>query len=301
MPLFLARAVRHYLLSVQFFSRIPINGRLADWVGFSPAMLRASAAHFPGVGVLIGLLLTGFALGLSWLLPSGPMAPLVLSALVCTASLWLTGAFHEDGLADVADGLGGSFDRDRALLIMKDSRVGAYGAIAVAMALLLRVVLLAQLVSLATAGQMNSLGNLGGFVWVPVFFLSQVSSRAWPLLTIRMLPHVGDAAGSKSKPLADQISVPSLLVAGLWYFLAVSVAVAVSIAMTSLPFRHVGLKSLLCVIAAGVLANAGVWWLLMRWFRSRLRGFTGDCLGATQMAGELAFYLGSAVLMGCLP
>ena len=53
-------ALRHFLLALQFFTRIPVTGRLADWVGFSPAMLRASAAYFPAVGVVIGLI--GFAL-----------------------------------------------------------------------------------------------------------------------------------------------------------------------------------------------------------------------------------------------
>jgi adenosylcobinamide-GDP ribazoletransferase len=110
MPQFL----RHYLLAIQFFTRIPVTGRLGDWVGFSPAMLRASAAHFPGVGWLVGGGVAGFtALG-----------------------VLMTGAFHEDGLADVADGLGGSQDRERALTIMKDSRVGAFGAIAVVLVLM---------------------------------------------------------------------------------------------------------------------------------------------------------------------
>ena len=129
--MFLTRFVRHYLLSLQFFTRIPVTGRLADWVGFSPAMLRDSAGHFPGVGWLVG----GLLAGLSWLLlaflPDSMMTPLVVAALGTAAGVLLTGAFHEDGLADVADGLGGSLDRERALIIMKDSRVGAFGAIAV--------------------------------------------------------------------------------------------------------------------------------------------------------------------------
>ena len=56
MPYFLSQFIRHFLLAVQFFTRVPVTGRLADWVGFSPAMLRASAAHFPGVGWLVGTL-----------------------------------------------------------------------------------------------------------------------------------------------------------------------------------------------------------------------------------------------------
>ena len=284
-----AIALRHYLLSLQFFSRVPVTGALAQWVGYSPAMLRASAAHFPGVGFLIGALLTAIAFALSRFLPSTPMAPLVTAAVVCVASLLLTGAFHEDGLADVADGLGGTHERDRALTIMKDSRVGAFGAIAVAMALLLRVVLIAQLLS------------VGVFFCLPVLFMAQVSSRSWPLWTIRILAHVGDAAGSKSKPLADQITAASLAVAALWFSLAVCVALwVVPVATGGGASTGHFAAQLPWAIAVGTLANAAVWWLLLRWFRRRLQGFTGDCLGATQIAGEMAFYLGSALLIGVL-
>ncbi len=116
--------VRHYLLSLQFFTRIPVTGRLAEWVGYSPAMLRASAGHFPGVGVLVGALVAACTAVLLVALPPGPFAPLVAAVLGTVFSVMLTGAFHEDGLADIADGLGGSSERNRALEIMKDSRVG---------------------------------------------------------------------------------------------------------------------------------------------------------------------------------
>ena len=109
--MFLTRFVRHYLLSLQFFTRIPVTGRLAEWVGFSPAMLRASAGHFPGVGWLVGGLLAGLSWLLLILLPDSVMTPLVVAAFGTAAGVLLTGAFHEDGLADVADGLGGSLDR----------------------------------------------------------------------------------------------------------------------------------------------------------------------------------------------
>ena len=130
----MTRFLRHYLLALQFFTRIPVTGRLAQWVGYSSAMLRASAGHFPGVGWLVGGLVAAFTALLLAGLPSAGFSPLV--AAVWGTAFWvlITGAFHEDGLADVADGLGGSQDRDRALSIMKDSRVGAFGAIAVLLA-----------------------------------------------------------------------------------------------------------------------------------------------------------------------
>jgi adenosylcobinamide-GDP ribazoletransferase len=260
--------VRHYLLAVQFFTRIPVTGKLAQWVGYSPAMLRASAAHFPGVGWLVGALVAGLSAALFVLLPGGPMAPLVVAALGTVASVLLTGAFHEDGLADVADGLGGSAERGRVLEIMKDSRVGAFGALALVLAVLSKVALLALIGAVDPAAM----------VWG--LFAAHVVSRSFPLLLIRAMVHVGDDAGSKSKPLADRISLASLLVAAAWLAAALLLVVVYGEG----------------VVLAPALACATLAWLWMwRWFHRRLQGFTGDCLGATQQVCEVAFYFGLAL------
>ena len=202
------QALRHYLLAVQFFTRIPVTGRLAAWVGYSPAMLRASAAHFPGVGWLAATLSCAvFALLHQGLGAQQPLASLVAAVLCTVATVLMTGGFHEDGLADVADGLGGSYDRERALDIMKDSRIGAFGAMALVLALLAKVSLLALLGAHSLGAALAALA--GG----------HVLSRLWPLFIVRWLPHVGDTARSKSKPLADQISRGALAAAVLWCFL----------------------------------------------------------------------------------
>ena len=282
-------ALRHFLLALQFFTRIPVTGRLADWVGFSPAMLRASAAYFPAVGVVIGGLVVALSATLMYYLPTA-YAPLVAAALGTAWSVWLTGAFHEDGLADVADGLGGSYDRERALIIMKDSRVGAFGAIAVVLALLSKVALLALL------------GAVGTLWMCFALMAGHVVSRTWPLLIIRWLPHVGDDAGSKSKPLADQISLASLILALLWC--ATTLALISWVAASVLSGTDVQtlttaqVLSVLKVLACGGLASALIFVYLLRLFERRLQGFTGDCLGTTQQLCEIAFYLGCALALG---
>lgn len=280
----LSRFVRHYLLALQFFTRIPVTGRLADWVGFSTAMLRASAGHFPGVGWLIGILLALFSGVLFLLLPPSPYAPLVVATLGTALGVMLTGAFHEDGLADVADGLGGSLDRERALIIMKDSRVGAFGAIAVVLALLTKVCLLALL------------GSLSAPLMCLALFLGHVVSRTWPLLLIRAMPHVGDDAGSKSKPLADQISLGALLTAFVWCFGALALALCGQDA-TELVVVDEALLSLTQPVMVAVLVSLTAAFFMGRWFWRRLQGFTGDCLGATQQVSEIAFYLGLALAL----
>lgn len=282
-------ALRHFLLALQFFTRIPVTGRLADWVGFSQSMLRASAAYFPAVGVVVGGLVVLLTAALMHYLPAS-YAPLVAAALGTAWSVWLTGAFHEDGLADVADGLGGSYDRERALIIMKDSRVGAFGAIAVVLALLSKVALLALL------------GAVGTLWMCFALMAGHVISRTWPLLIIRWLPHVGDEAGSKSKPLADQISTNSLAVALLWCAgaLALSACIAAAVLYGSDPQTLVTVQMLpvLKVLVYGGLASMLAFVYLLRLFARRLQGFTGDCLGTTQQLCEIAFYLGCALALG---
>lgn len=268
---FLIQFIRHYLLAVQFFTRIPVTGKLAEWVGFSPAMLRASAAHFPGVGWLVGATSAAVLWGLVWALPEAPAASWVAAVLCTVFGIMLTGAFHEDGLADTADGLGGSLDRERALDIMKDSRVGTYGALALVLIVLLKVGLLAMLLQLATLPEA-----------AVAVFGAHVVSRFTPLFIIRSLPHVGDTQQSKSKPLADQIGNGSLLAATVWAGLAFGLLYMLAPGM---PWW------------AGVLGAVVALGYVLNLLKRRLAGFTGDGLGATQQLCEVAFYLGLIVAL----
>lgn len=268
-----AAFARHYLLAVQFFTRLPVTGALADWVGYSPERLRASAAHFPGVGWLVGLAAcAAFAL-FAFALPATPFTPFVAAVAATACTVLLTGAFHEDGLADLADGLGGSLDRERALEIMKDSRIGAFGAIALVLALLAKIGLLSVLACAAPASVFAAL------------LAAHVMSRFWPLLIVRTLPYVADLAGSKSKPLADRITGQALFAAAAWCIVPLAIAALVQ-----------GLPFLLSALAASGIAFV----LMHRWLARGLHGFTGDALGATQQVCELAFYLGAAFALGAL-
>ena len=272
--------VRSYLLAVQFFTRIPITGKLAHWTGFSPQALKNSAAHFPGVGVLVGVVGAGVFCGVLALLPDAVFSPLIAAALSTVVTVLLTGGFHEDGLADVADGLGGSYDRERALDIMKDSRVGAFGAMALVLALLSKVALLALLGSLEGAPTAWENAPFTGWYAAGALLAGHTVSRTLPLLLVRWLPHVGDTAASKSKPLADHITLGRLLLAFLWCFSALVTV-----------FTAFDASNLIAACSFSMLAL--LW--MGRLFSRRIQGFTGDCLGATQQVCEIAFYLGLAV------
>jgi adenosylcobinamide-GDP ribazoletransferase len=262
--------LRHWLLALQYFTRIPVTGSVAQWAGYTPERLRASAAHFPGIGFVVGTAAVAVYALVFLALPASSFAPLAAAAFSTVATVLLTGGLHEDGLADLADGLGGSYDRERALEIMKDSRVGAFGAMALALALLCKVSLLAVL------------GSAGLPAVCAAILGAHVASRALPLVLIRALPHVGDTPSSKSKPLADRISGPALLAGFAWLACA-----------AALEWRLYSALFFLAGTAAACMALLLMWRLLRR----RLQGFTGDGLGATQQVCEIAFYLGFAAAL----
>lgn len=265
------RFARHFLLALQFFTRLPVTGRLAKWVGYSPGMLRASAAHFPGVGWVVGGITSAVLMGALMVLPALPAAAWVAVVLSTAVGVLLTGAFHEDGLADTADGLGGGLTQERILEIMKDSRIGAYGAIALMLALLAKVCLLTLLV------QMEGSWAAAGL------FAGHVVSRLMPLFLIRTMVHVGDTQQSKSKPLAERINTSAVGVGLLWW----GGAMALSLLWLPVP----------ALFAGSIVAMCGAGWMAWR-LQCRLQGFTGDGLGATQQLAELGFYLGLALAFG---
>ena len=162
-------------------------------------------------------------------------------------------------------------DRDRALEIMKDSRIGAFGAMALVLALVTKIALLAALT------------DLDRWQIATLIVASHVVSRALPMGIVALLPHVGDAAGSKSKPLADRVSALALCSNVLWCFLLLPGIFSVDIAI-----------EFIAGLGLGLLVWAIMWWRLAR----RLQGFTGDALGATQQVCEIGFLLGVLLVIG---
>ncbi len=245
--------LRLALLALQFLTRVPVPA----WVGYRDDWLHQSARHFTLVGLLVGAVAALVLLGSSMLWP-WPVA--VLLSMVAT--LVLTGAFHEDGLADTFDALGGAVSRDKALLIMKDSRLGTYGTVALVMLLALKAAALIALGAQAAAA----------------LLLAHSVSRALPVALIRRLPYAGDAEAAKAKPLATQVSLGGVAVAMLWVLLVAGAVIGA---------RQLSASAVL----ASLIAAAVVALLVARWLRRRLGGFTGDTLGATQQLGEVAIYL----------
>ncbi|KMK67341.1 adenosylcobinamide-GDP ribazoletransferase [Puniceibacterium sp. IMCC21224] len=242
-----------WLLAVQFLTRIPVPRD----VPFSDDLLIRATKYYPLVGVLVGgiggLVLWGASLALS------PAAAVLLSV---ATTLLLTGAFHEDGLADAADGLGGGLTRERSLEIMRDSRIGTYGAVTLGVTLALKVALLASLEG-ATAG------------WVLV--AGHALGRMAAVHVIATTPYARDR-GAK-------FVAPTVTPDGYRVALATALMVLLGLVMVAGPGLAL-LAAVLCVLLAQAFR-----WIFVR----KLGGYTGDCLGGTQQLGELGIYLAAAL------
>ncbi|CAM3942918.1 Cobalamin synthase [Vibrio aerogenes CECT 7868] len=238
-----------FWLSLSFFSRIPVPRSTP----YSEVRMNQSSRYFSAVGLCIGAL----CLVIFWLMARVVPEDIAVFCMMCF-SLMLTGAFHEDGLADMADGIGGGMTVEKRLNIMKDSRIGTYGTASLMMALLGKYLLLTHLAASA--------------VFVPVVLLGHSLSRVLAGSVIFDTPYVTDLNQSKSKPLASEQATKELVI----------LSVIGLIPVIFLPF---GLSVILIVLCLGLRS------LFRRWLISRLGGFTGDTLGGIQQCFELFIYL----------
>lgn len=269
--------LRLFFTALQFFTRLPVPA----WVGYQPEWMHQSARYYPLVGAVVGTLASAVLLAASLWWP-----PLVAVMLSMVASVWITGAFHEDGWADTCDALGGHVSRERALVIMKDSRIGSYGSVG----LILMLGLKAAVLSALLGPQLHELNQaqlshvhqvLLGWT-VMALWWCHVSSRLVPVWLIRLLPYAGDIEHAKAKPMSTQVSW-----AGTWA--ATLVWALLSLALMAW-IVHVGwpLATLLRALAwaTGAMLLSLLW--CRRWMGARLGGYTGDTLGASQQISELA-------------
>ena len=238
-------------IAVAFFTRIPVPAS----VEFSQASLNRASRYFPAVGWLIGAL-CATALWLLMLVFPQDVAVLISIAI----SLLLTGCFHEDGLADTCDGLGGGWTREQKLSIMKDSRIGTYGAAALWVSLMLKFVVLSQLINPVLA-----------------LLVAHPLSRIIPTVFIAAMSYVSDVDTSKAKPLAESGS-------------GADTAIAIITGLIALMFINNPF-----IILFVLLVLAGVAYIFLK---RQIGGFTGDTLGAVQQVGELAIYLSLLAMSG---
>ena len=247
-----------------FMTRVPV-GR---WIAHDLSDLPRSAAWFPLVGTTVGAVGAGvFLLGHQW------WSPLVAALLSTAATVRITGAFHEDALADSLDGFGGGWTTEQVLTIMKDSRVGSYALVGMILALVLKCVLLADLGVQRAAMALLTAHTLG---------------RCASVWLIAALPYVRpEASGerpSAGRPFVDGVHRGRIFTAAL---------TAIGVAVICL-----GIAGLIAITVALLLTVVSG-----RYFRRRIGGITGDALGAVNQLVELGVYLmlAAAPVRGWLP
>ena len=244
----LRNEIEYFFGAVRFFTRLPVPA----WVGHSSAALERSSRYFPAVGLVVGAIAAVvFAVtSLLW-----PKTLAVLASMATT--LYVTGAFHEDGWSDMVDGFGGGWGKTRILEIMKDSRIGSFGAVALVIMLLTKFCALVEI----------------DLTLVPLALIcGHAVSRLCATTLLHTLEYVRDEG--KAKPLATGIGRGGLAFAALTALLPLLLLPSPASALLGVLFA----------------ALATLW--LARLFKRQIGGYTGDCLGATQQFAEVAFYGG---------
>lgn len=245
------RPFAEFLVALRFLTRLPVPFvRTLD-----PPRLAASMAMFPVAGAVVGALV-GASLVLCNLLG---LPDFFCAAFALAMGALVTGALHEDGLADVADGFGGGRTREQRLEIMRDSRIGAYGAMALVFVLLARAALLASLLDLTPSGTIILIAAAGAF------------SRALVVdLVWATRPARNDGLSVQAGRPSRNTALLALAIGGLGAWAAAAYVLAPA-------------ASVVALIAAGV-TLAAVRALAMR----KIGGQTGDVCGAAQILAETA-------------
>lgn len=251
----MAREVRSFLLAIQFMTRLPVpaSGHLdVDW-------LERAAKYFPFAGAVVG------AIAGSVFIASAVFFPQPLpNTFALIAAVLVTGALHEDGLADTFDGLYGGSSASRRLEIMKDSSIGTYGALA-----LLGIFAL----------KFSGLSALDAVTGACVLIGAHATGRSAAVIAMAQLPYAGDPAAAKIAPSSTPVTALEAAIAS---------GFALLIAVSFLPFSAAIAGSVAALAAAGLMALIA---------RRRIGGYTGDILGAIEQVAEAAFICAAAAII----
>ncbi|MEL7585749.1 MAG: adenosylcobinamide-GDP ribazoletransferase [Prolixibacteraceae bacterium] len=242
------KQINWLLTAVMFYTRIPVPRSLE----FSNDNLNRATRYFTLIGWLVGGIGAAFFYGLSFVLPTE--LAIFLSMM---ATIFLTGAFHEDGFADFCDGFGGGYTREKIFSIMKDSRIGTYGTAGLIGMLGTKFLALQALPTL-----MLPLILIGGHAF----------SRLMPVMIIFTSRYSREDELSKSKPIGKKGKNSDLIIASVFGLLPAAV----------LSWRLISVVVPLALF---------VTWMFKKYIESRIGGYTGDCLGALQQIIEVLFYL----------
>lgn len=253
--------LRLFLTAVLFYTRIPCPA----WVGHGTEQMRQSRKYFPMIGGLVGAIILAVYFSSTLVFPRNISLILSMAAGIIT-----TGAFHEDGFADVCDGFGGGWTREQILTIMKDSRVGTFGVVGIGLLLSLKYMILLEISTLSQS-----------LIW-SALLSGQVISRLLASMAAETQVYVRDEASSKAGAASSSRIGWAGLIPGIVF--------------TILIFCFLPSYWLILAVLPTYLTK-----ILMSWFFNKwIGGYTGDCLGAIQQVSEVVFYLGLYAIWICL-
>ncbi|MCF6242709.1 MAG: adenosylcobinamide-GDP ribazoletransferase [Bacteroidales bacterium] len=242
------KELKIFFTAVMFYTRIPVPAK----TGYSPENLNKATRYFPLIGYIVG------GVGALTFLLSNTIFSINISVLASLiVQILLTGAFHEDALSDFCDGFGGGYTKEKILTIMKDSRIGTYGAVALVMLLMSKFVLIRSF----TPGKIPF-----------IIITAHVISRLNTVFLIFTSKYVAEPDKSKSKPVGQKTSVKTLII-------------AILIGIT--PLFFVSLLQLAVIVFVEFLVLV----YLRHYIHRHIGGYTGDVLGALQQFSEIALYL----------
>ncbi len=242
-----------FLTAIMFFTRIPCP----KWVNHDAEFLRQSSKYFSLVGIMVGSIGALVFYGATFIFSTE-----IALLLSMVSTIYITGAFHEDGFADVCDGLGGGWTKEKILMIMKDSRLGTYGVIGLVLILATKFTALREIPS----------------YYIPLALISGHSASRFIATTlIYTHPYIRDTEDSKAKPSAKNISLGMLSISAFFGILPLFFFKTALVFVILIP----------CYLAKMYLGAK---------FKKWLGGQTGDCAGAVQQLSEVIFYLSFPVL-----
>lgn len=244
--------------SLGFLSRIPVP---SSWFIGDDGKLSTTCRAFPIASAIMTLPAIIILIGSNIL----ALPPLLAAVLSVSALIIVSGALHEDGMADVADGFFGSSDKDRRLAIMKDSRIGTYGALAIIISFSIRTIAIAAILQASVTG-----------ATLAIIAASAISRGA-------LVWHWSQLESARKGGTADKVGAPTA--DALTFALISSVIIAVSCSIGAKGFIPT-ILALCCAVSAS--------FAFRKLTKEKIGGHTGDSLGASAVIAEAAFLIGLA-------
>lgn len=254
-----------FFTALCFYTRIPCPRSFQQ---HNQNLLNEAIKYFPLIGWIVGFVAGVIFFAFNSLF--GLSLGLLFSMLT---SIFLTGAFHEDGLADVCDGFGGGWTKEKILEIMTDSRLGSYGVVGLIAILALKFLSIQQLISLTAVPS--------GFLITVLIFITAHSISRCTAATIIFSHHYVRVTESKAKPATEKSGKDNLVIGAFFAF----IPLAALVFLTSMP-------QLLFLLLPLYLTKKYFGWYFTKW----IGGYTGDCLGAVQQVSEVIIYLSFIIL-----